>query len=514
MKRRMLALTLAVAMTCSAVGCGAQEGSKDEAAKSTAAEAAKTEGEALQVSENTDEWPVVTVQTLVASEMPDEALIEEELNKYLVSIDAGVKVDMVQLNIGDLSTQLTLMLTDNENPLDLFCWRFYSSLDGCVKNEQCISLDSYKEVYPDLWEMYPESVMKTQQISGVQYAIPAVDSYGTYETYMLREDVAKELGIADRDGEEITKEELTQIMKDAKAIHPEFAYMINTNNEPVIGIDSLGNPDWLGVLLNRGVGTKEIVNLYETEEFREYCMMMREWQEAGLHTDDPLSNNMTIEQYNNGVSAGCFVGGYSADYIKALLTYSPYMSVQYKLTDMVATSASVLGGWMVSTTCKNPDAAMKVLYLMCTDETVARYFILGIENHNYVVDEKGIARYPEGVDSSNMTWNMTCPWFYPNQCLSLPLDTDMETYYTDMLEAPKTAKFSEAMGFVFDSDPVYDQMAACSTIVKEYRDALLYGLVDVDEYLTAFNNELKENGIDEIIAEEQRQLDEFLAAQK
>ena len=82
-----------------------------------------------------------------------------------------------------------------------------------------------------------------------------------------------------------------------------------------------------------------------------------------------------------------------------------------------------------------------------------------------------------------------------------------------MLDAPNHAKFSEAMGFIFDSAPVYDQMAACTSVVDEYRDALLYGLVDVDSYLEEFNAELKAAGIDEIIAEEQRQFDAWLAQQ-
>lgn len=56
-------------------------------------------------------------------------------------------------------------------------------------------------------------------------------------------------------------------------------------------------------------------------------------------------------------------------------------------------------------------------------------------------------------------------------------------------------------------------MAACTTVVAEYRDALFYGLVDVDTYLKKFNEELKVAGIDEIIAEEQKQLDAWLAAQ-
>ena len=144
---------------------------------------------------------------------------------------------------------------------------------------------------------------------------------------------------------------------------------------------------------------------------------------------------------------------------------------------------------------------------------MARYFILGVEGHNYTIDEKGIARYPEGIDATNQTWMSNVPWFFPNQCLSIPLETDMTTYYTDMLDAPNHAKFSEAMGFVFDSAPVYDQMAACASVVSEYRGALLYGLVDVDSYLEKFNEELKAAGIDEIIAEEQKQFDAWLAAQ-
>ena len=516
MKKKLVSLILAAAMLGTLIGCGSDSagtgtsGAADSAG-STADSGAETAG-ALEVPENPDDWPVIAVQSL-SYDMPDEAKVEEALNEYLVSINAGAKVDLIGINFGDLATQMTLMLSDNQNPLDIFCWRFYSNVDSCVKNEQCISLEPYKDVYPDLWEMYPDKVLKTQQVSGIQYAVPSVDSYATYEVYALRKEIAEELGIVDRDGERITIDELTQIMKDAKAIHPEFSYMVNTNDEPVIGIDSLGNPNWLGVLLNQGVGTTEIVNLYETQEWRDFCYLMKDWNEAGLQLDDPLNNERTITQYNNGVAAGCYLGGYSADYIKALISYSPYEPVEFQLTDLVGTSSSVLGGWMVSTVCKNPDAAMKILYLMATDEVVARYMILGIEGHNYTVDENGIARFPEGVDASNATWNMNGPWYYPNQCLSLPLEVEMSTYYTDMLDAPNHAKFSEAMGFIFDSAPVYDQMAACTTVVAEYRDALLYGLVDVDSYLEKFNEELKAAGIDEIIAEEQKQFDAWLVVQ-
>ena len=305
MKRKWIALLLSAAMTISMAACGNASGSGEsasgggkensEADGGQAGDGGEAEGggESAEgagsgeaaAGEDPSQWPAVSIMYPVPNELPAEASVEKALNDYLVSINAGVQADIVQMNFGDLSTQLTLALTDNTNPIDLFCWRFYSTVDGCVKNEQCISLEPYLEEYADMWATFPERVLMTQQIDGVQYAVPSVDSYGTYEVYMLRKDVAEDLGIADRDGEEITLEEMTQIMKDAKAIHPEYAYMINTNDDPVQGLDSLGNGDWLGVLLNRGVGTNEIVNYYETEEFRDYCYLMKEWNEAGLLCD-------------------------------------------------------------------------------------------------------------------------------------------------------------------------------------------------------------------------------------
>ena len=495
MKKKIVSLTLAASMLLgSLTACG---GSK----------AAATNPEILGEH---DDWPVITVQGLCSKDYVDEALVETEINKYLDSIDAGAYIDLVPIAMGNLNNQLTLMLTDNDEPLDLFCWRFYSTIDGCVKNDQCIPLDEYKDQYPEVWGLFNDQILSTHQIDGKQYGLPAMDSFATYETYMLRKDVAEDIGVADKDGQEMTLDEVTEIMKKAKAAHPEYAYNINTNDDPVQGIDSLGNGDWLGVLMNQGIDQDKIVNYYETDEWRDYCHRMKDWNDSGLLIPDSLNADLTIGQYGNEVAGGCYVGGYSEDYIKALVAYLPE-SVQFKLTDLVGTSASVLGGWCISTVCKNPDAAMKILSLMYTDETLARLLILGVEGRDYVVREDGTAGYPEGVSADDYLYEDQVQWFWPNQCLSIPFETNMTTFYTDMLEAPKNAKFSKAMGFVFDSTNVYDQMAACTAVVDEYRMALLYGQVDVDSYIDKFNQELKAAGIDEIIAEEQRQYDEFLS---
>lgn len=280
-------------------------------------------------------------------------------------------------------------------------------------------------------------------------------------------------------------------------------------------IDNLGFSDWIGVLLNQGIDQDTIVNYYETDEFRAYCEKCKMWADNGYYIDDPLNNTGMMASYvPDGIAGGGMFEAYSVDYAAALMSaqIKNYEMVIFQLNDFVGTNATVYNGWNISSTCQNPDAAMKLLDLLYTDEKVARFLALGIEGETYELDENGCAWYPEGVDSSNVGWNLDCPWFYPNECLGAPFNTTLKTYFTDMTDCwtnPEN-KYSKAMGFVFDPANVYDQYAACSATVAEYRDALLYGQVDVDSAIEKFNEELKENGIDEIIEEMQKQYDEFL----
>ena len=75
-----------------------------------------------------------------------------------------------------------------------------------------------------------------------------------------------------------------------------------------------------------------------------------------------------------------------------------------------------------------------------------------------------------------------------------------------------SAKKSLALGFQFDSSPVADQMAACANVVAQYYMPLMYAEADIETTLPVFQEQLKSAGIDEIIAEKQRQLDEWLAS--
>ena len=56
-------------------------------------------------------------------------------------------------------------------------------------------------------------------------------------------------------------------------------------------------------------------------------------------------------------------------------------------------------------------------------------------------------------------------------------------------------------------------MTACANVVAQYYTPLMYGEVDIESTLPKFQADLKNAGIDEIIAEKQAQLDAWLAEQ-
>ena len=85
-------------------------------------------------------------------------------------------------------------------------------------------------------------------------------------------------------------------------------------------------------------------------------------------------------------------------------------------------------------------------------------------------------------------------------------------------EKSEMKKFSEeaqpvmTFGYSFDPSPVSGEVLAVTEVISNYRPVLECGLADdVDAALDEFNRQLDEAGIDRIIEENQRQLDEWLA---
>ena len=136
----------------------------------------------------------------------------------------------------------------------------------------------------------------------------------------------------------------------------------------------------------------------------------------------------------------------------------------------------------------------------------------GIEGKHYVLNENGQITLPEGETATTVGWYTLGGGTLPNTLLCPAQDYQMPDLSERIAQLNAESKPSLALGFVFDSSSVTDQVTACANVIAQYYLPLMYGEVDIDDVLPMFQQALKDAGIDDIISAKQAQLDAWLAA--
>lgn len=93
-------------------------------------------------------------------------------------------------------------------------------------------------------------------------------------------------------------------------------------------------------------------------------------------------------------------------------------------------------------------------------------------------------------------------------------DPNPSTQWSDLKALQETAFSSPVLGFTFNSKNVQNQISACTNIETKYVSSLITGSVNPDEVLPKMLKELNAAGYQDIIAEAQKQVDEFLASKQ
>lgn len=140
---------------------------------------------------------------------------------------------------------------------------------------------------------------------------------------------------------------------------------------------------------------------------------------------------------------------------------------------------------------------------------------------SYEVVEKGekegqmVVRYAEGVDAASTPYNMPLHVFGDKTTIAVyePMTLDYYTLCEEFNNSIPDSRKSATLGYVFDSTPVASQASAVSAVVQQYSGLIAAGAQNPDTVLPEFRSALKAAGEDEIIAENQKQLDEWLAQQ-
>ena len=159
----------------------------------------------------------------------------------------------------------------------------------------------------------------------------------------------------------------------------------------------------LGVLPDMATDTT-VVNLYETEQYKNLVTTMYNWMQEGLIQADAVNTTETATTLMDaGTAFGSFVNlkPYYAEENNANLQ-NPIGTVEL-IPALASTDRVTMGLWSIAGSCEHPEAAMKTLNELYSNPELSNLYMYGIEGVHYEVIEEGAVtngqdriNYPDG----------------------------------------------------------------------------------------------------------------------
>lgn len=242
------------------------------------------------------------------------------------------------------------------------------------------------------------------------------------------------------------------------------------------------------------------------EETREVQAFYADWFQKGYMRRDLLTVLDDADDIRNNryaVMTGTVKPGGDAayrlntgeEYISRALQ-EPYISARSGLETMLA----------ISRTSKNPEKAIKLIELVNTDKDFYNLLVFGIEGRHYDrVDENRISvpedtKYTMGSDA----------WQFGSQFNAYYIDGQEVGIWAETDRINRSAEISPIRGFNVDIEPIKNEIAQLNAVGREYSLKRLFARPDWEKAYDEFVQKSKVAGLDKVIEETQRQIDEFL----
>ncbi len=516
-RKKVLAAMLVAAMTTGlTAGCGG--GTNTDA--NANGDAPGTEAANEEIYECVVEYPTL-------GETPaDLQLVEDALNE-ITEEKIGVHVTFYPINAFN-STQETTQMISSGQKLDLAISIFEGGCLSYVNSDSIIELDALVEEYGQDILAAEGVAMGGGYINGTLYAVPTEEKMGRVKAFEARKDLLDKYGIEYDENKVYTAEELTEIFAVVQAGEGDTFHCIaaSSGDDPIYTffdhVDTLGASYASGVLTDYGTAGTTVTNYFETEEFADICAEIRTWYEAGyLSADCNTTTDATLTQMETGNYFGMFSNAEPDMVANHSLMMNSYVGTEvvplYTSAPSSQTAYYQITQWMIPITCDNPEKTMQFLNLTYADQEVINILKNGIEGTHYefVDGSDCIIDYANGYDPSTVPYTAILN-VWGDKSKDYQFTPITEEYYDELaaFNASISEEYtSDVLGYTFDSSKVKTQYAAVTDVVTQYASVLGLGVTEPDAAIDEFVSALKAAGIDEIIAENQSQLDAWLAEQ-
>jgi putative aldouronate transport system substrate-binding protein len=424
--------------------------------------------------------------------------------------DLHLKVEMVYVPWDQYWEQKDIMLAANE-PVDLY-WDGLPSLSTMVNKKQASVLNDLIDKYgQDMLKVLPKEQLEGATIGGKIYGIPSAyaPSSAMYQLVCARQDIMDAVGIEDLN----TADDLKEFAKRTSEQFPDLKGPADIIFKPLTRYFQDEQLTWIAVedLIVYGEDTNKVYSYYETDAFKKVAQFNREMYLAGYYSDD-----LTIKynERDSRMQTGMYTWvegslGKENEIISTVRGNAPdaklksYLLAEDKPRYITATGGEVL---CIPQTAPNPEGAMKFINWLYASQDNYLFALYGVEGKDYEIVDGRINK----ISSNDFFYE----WMFRNQNYQM-FTPEMDQAYIDLYKTwDDTAIRSKTIGFNFNNENVKEIETAIKEVGMKDMAAIRTGFVDFDTEYPKAVQKLKDAGIDEYVAEVQRQFDEFLASQK
>jgi putative aldouronate transport system substrate-binding protein len=461
-------------------------------------------------TEETEPYEVNFAYMTVGGEPTDE--LRAAVSDLAMS-ELGMTVNLIPITFADYFSKLPLMLASGTDPLDIM-YVFSQDFGSFVDAQYIVNAADYVEQTQDIYELFGEDA-DTGKIGDFLVGFPTAKERANPAGLIVRKDIFDELGYSVDDFSVTTDDyasfdQITDLFADVKAQYPDMIVMDGTFTlglETFTYIDPLG--DSFGVLEDYGQGTT-VTNWYESEQYRTFAEINREWYESGFLSQDIAVNQDEGEVKMQAGNTFAFVKTFKPNTAIEKLSQTGYEVEIIPISEgMKSTGAGAL--LSVAGTSEDPAKAFEFLNWAYTNGEFNDLLNWGVEGVDWVETSDGLADFPEGGSLSTVGYHNDAGFLLPNQFAGhvwAGNPPNLEELYAEQSEQ---AVVSEAYGFFFDPSPVTNQLAQLNPVLEQYKKQVAFGVVDPESGIAEFNDALYAAGLQDVIREKQRQLDAWLA---
>jgi putative aldouronate transport system substrate-binding protein len=457
----------------------------------------------------------VVMPILSVGSVADLPKVQDAINQYLK--DKNLEVEILPLSFASMTNQLNLMISGGEK-LDIMPV-FSGTFSSDVAQGKLIGLtELLKTRGAPTAAAVGSDYLKAGTVNGEIYGIPSLRDMAASYGLCMRKDILDKYGFRAEDIK--TFEDINRLFTTVSAGEPNMYMTFGQGNtlslvaQIMLDWDSLG--DGFGVLLNHGQDAElKVVNLFATKEYEDKLRIARDWYLKGWVLPDASTNSESATTLAGAGQLFSWCSNLKPGFAQqSSLSAGGLEMVTAEIMPAFSTTSQVgVLSWTIPITCKNPERTMDFLNLLYTDPALINLIDWGIEGTHYVKLSDNVIGYPPGADASSIGYNINLSWIYGNSLIAYVWDGNPPDTNRQMEAFNKSAIVSKALGFQFDATPVRTAIAAVQNVAAEYRLSLEYGMVDIDSTLPKFRKALEDAGINQIVAEKQRQLDKWLAGQ-